>query len=153
MNTFIHKLITTSQQQQVQKLSVGAAIVHEKKLLVLKRRADDFMPNIYELPGGGLEKNESLIDALHREVAEETNCQIDAISGYIGHIDFPSSQGLLTRRFNFLVRPKLPLMIKLSEHDQYQWILPSEAHQHEITPQTRKIIALIQDNKIITIPL
>ena len=63
------------------------------------------MPNIYELPGGALESSESLLDALERELEEETSCQINKIIGYLGHIDFPSSAGLLTRRFNFLVQP------------------------------------------------
>lgn len=148
MNTFISDLIITAQKEQIQKLSVGAALLHEGKLLVLKRRSTDFMPNIYELPGGALEFNESLLDALERELAEETSCRINKIIGYVGHIDFPSSAGLLTRRFNFLVQPITPALIQLTEHDDYTWILPAEAEHYNITAQTRKIIALVRDNKI-----
>lgn len=35
--------------------------------------------NIYSLPGGGVEKGESLIDALKREILEETGCSCDRI--------------------------------------------------------------------------
>lgn len=143
MDTIIAELISKAAQDKVQKLSVGAAMIHNGKILILKRRSDDFMPNIYELPGGGLEKGETLIDAVKREIAEETNCAIDTIVQYIGHIDFLSSGGLLTRRFNFLVTLKLPFSITLSEHDDYCWIDPSEAHRYNITPQTQKIIASI----------
>jgi len=149
-NLFIANLVTTAQNDQVQKLSVGAAIIHEGKLLILKRCSDDFMPNIYELPGGGLEKDESLLNALERELLEETNCAIDKVIGYIGHIDFLSASGLRTRRFNFLVQPKLPLSVQLTEHEEYKWILPSDAEQYAITPQTRKMIAIVRDGAILS---
>lgn len=148
MDAFISNLISTALHDRVQKLSVGAAIAYEGKILILKRCPDDFMPNIYELPGGGIEMGESLLDALNREMLEETNCEVDKIVGYLGHIDFPSSTGLLTRRFNFLVKPKLPVLVQLTEHAGYQWILPTHADQYEITPQTRKIIALVRDEII-----
>lgn len=148
MNKVISNLINKAIIDKVQKLSVGAALFHENKLLILKRRADDFMPNIYELPGGGLEAGENLLNALEREIIEETNCNISNIIGYIDHIDFPSSTGLLTRRFNFLVQPKLPIIIKLSEHEEYKWILPYEADQYNITLKTKKIIKHLINNNI-----
>lgn len=142
---FTTQLIEIAQQEGVKKLSVGGALINDGKLLILKRCPDDFMPNIYELPGGGLENDESLIQALERELLEETNCHIEKIIGYIGHIDFLSSKGLLTRRFNFLVQPKLPLTIQLTEHQSYEWILPNDAADYNITPQTHKMIALVRD--------
>lgn len=148
MNKFIYRLVESAIHEHVQKLSVGAALVHEGKLLILKRRSDDFIPNIYELPGGGLEAGETLLNALNRELKEETNCNIDKIMGYIGYIDFPSSKGLLTRRFNFLVQPTLPLSIQLTEHADYKWILPVEAVQYHITQQTRKMIERIHKDNI-----
>jgi 8-oxo-dGTP diphosphatase len=134
------KLIQTAQKDGIKKLSVGAAIFHDGKILILQRKPDDFMPNIYELPGGGLESGESLFECLKREIREETNCTIKQIIGYIGYIDFLSSTGLPTRRFNFLVQPELPLIVELSEHQSYQWIFPTDARNYDITPQTQKII-------------
>lgn len=148
MHLFLEELIQQAQHDNVQKISVGAAIVEGNKILMLKRREDDFMPNIYELPGGGIEGTESLIDALKRELIEETNCTVDSVIGYIGAIDFPSSQGLPTRRFNFLVKPQLPFTVKLSEHADYQWISPDDAAQFSITNQTRRLIATVRDNNI-----
>ncbi len=143
MNIIIEELIIKAAQDKIQKLSVGAAILHNDRILILKRRSDDFMPNIYELPGGGLEKGETLLDAVKREITEETNCSIDTFIKYIGHIDFMSASDLLTRRFNFLVTPKLPFSIILSEHADYCWIERSDAINYNITPQTQKIIASV----------
>lgn len=143
MNNIAIELAAQALQDGVQKLSVGAVIVHHHKILILKRRADDFMPHIYELPGGGLEHNETLIDALKREIAEETNCTINTIIRYIGHIDFPSSTGLITRRFNFLVKPNEPFTLQLTEHADSRWIAPSETTSYNITQETQGIIAAI----------
>lgn len=142
MNKLVIELTEKAKQDNVSKLSVGAALIHNKQLLILKRMPTDFMPNIYELPGGALESGENLIQALERELEEETNCKIDKIVKYIDYIDFPSSTGKLTRRFNFLVYPKTPVSIILSEHSGYKWILPEEAPNYNITEQTQKIIAL-----------
>ncbi|MEX0849814.1 MAG: NUDIX domain-containing protein [Candidatus Dependentiae bacterium] len=148
MNFFFQKLIDQATDDGVQKLSIAGVIIHDQKLLVLKRLPDDFMPNIYELPGGGLECNETLLDALYREIKEETSCIIDHIVGYVGYIDFPSSSGKLTRRFNFLVKPKTPFLITLSEHADYAWISPEDADNYDITVQTKGIIACVKENKI-----
>ncbi len=148
MDIFISNLIDIAIQDNVKKLSVGAVILYENRILILKRCPDDFMPNIYELPGGGLEKGESLFDALERELIEETNFSINKVIGYIDHIDFSSYNGLLTRRFNFIVEPKLPLVIKLTEHVDHRWILPIESDQYEITTQTKKIIRNVYDDNI-----
>jgi len=44
----------------------------------------------YKIPGGGIDKCESLTDALRREVLEETGCEIETICG-IGEQEFESS--------------------------------------------------------------
>lgn len=144
-DTLEKELIESAIKDGVRKLSVGAAVINNSKLLILQRNPDDFMPNIYELPGGGLEGSESLLDALDRELFEETKCKIKKILGYIGHIDFLSSNQSLTRRFNFLVQPQIPLKVELSEHQSYAWILPSETIKYNITPQTQKIIKSAND--------
>lgn len=53
----------------------GPVIVENGKLLVNKDDKDDF----YKLPGGTVEKGDSLVDACHRETLEENNGKIEII--------------------------------------------------------------------------
>jgi len=54
-------------------VGVGAVVIDNDRLLVVKDR----LSNDYKLPGGHIEKKESLKNALKREVYEETGIDID----------------------------------------------------------------------------
>jgi len=59
-----------------------AVIIEDKKILLVHLEKT----NEYKFPGGGVETNESLIDALKREVLEESGKEVIE-SSYIGLID------------------------------------------------------------------
>jgi 8-oxo-dGTP diphosphatase len=52
---------------------------NENRVLLLKRSSyeDQWEPNKWSLPGGIINKNEKIIDALNREIKEETNIEIN----------------------------------------------------------------------------
>ena len=54
-------------------VGVGAIVMHNNRLLVIKDRLNAG----YKLPGGHIDKNESIKDALKREVEEETGVHIE----------------------------------------------------------------------------
>ncbi|MCL2017429.1 MAG: NUDIX domain-containing protein [Alphaproteobacteria bacterium] len=57
---------------QKTKLSTCALITHNDKFLVLQRSAsEDFLPLVWEFPGGSVEEHEEITDALFRELQEE----------------------------------------------------------------------------------
>ncbi|HEX3585052.1 MAG TPA: (deoxy)nucleoside triphosphate pyrophosphohydrolase [Candidatus Angelobacter sp.] len=58
---------------------VAALIVRESKILICQRTEDQAMPLKWEFPGGKVERDEDLKDALHRELDEELG--IDAVIG------------------------------------------------------------------------
>lgn len=58
---------------------VAALIIREEKILICQRTKDQTMPLKWEFPGGKVEPDEDLKDALHRELEEELG--IDAVIG------------------------------------------------------------------------
>jgi 8-oxo-dGTP diphosphatase len=57
--------------------SKGVIISPSNKILILRIQTGCHAEGIWDLPGGGVEDNESLIDCLKREVKEETNLDLD----------------------------------------------------------------------------
>jgi 8-oxo-dGTP diphosphatase len=51
---------------------VSAALVHDGKVLIVRRSADDdFLAGYYEMPGGKIENDETHEQAIVREMQEE----------------------------------------------------------------------------------
>ncbi|MGD2168868.1 MAG: NUDIX hydrolase [Chlamydiota bacterium] len=119
------ELVSQALRDDIQKVVVGGVILDKNKesVLLLKRHPSDFMPNIEELPSGGVHEGESLAEALVREVQEETTLEVELVQSYISSFDYHSQSGRLTRQFNFLVLPKLyePIVLIPEEHSSYLW--------------------------------
>jgi len=61
----------------VARIGVKALVVRDGRLLLLHRRDDlDLGPGAWDLPGGGVEVGERLVDALRRELREETGFRL-----------------------------------------------------------------------------
>lgn len=113
----------------ITKQVVGAVIPDAcGSVLLLHRRAEDYMGGLWELPSGGVEEGESLIEALHREVDEETGLHLDSVAEYLGHFDYLSGSGSKTRQFNFTVTAAGE-KVTLTEHDAHLWAGPVEQEQ------------------------
>lgn len=60
---------------------VGAIIENEQnEILCALRSTKMTLHNLWEFPGGKIEKGESISDAIVREIKEELNCDIEFIS-------------------------------------------------------------------------
>ena len=56
---------------------VRAAIMDDDRVLLMQRaKNDSYRPHAWELPGGKIDKGETPMQALHREVGEETGLRI-----------------------------------------------------------------------------
>ncbi|MBO1416450.1 NUDIX domain-containing protein, partial [Streptomyces sp. FH025] len=78
---------------------VAAAVInHDGRVLLVRRNPDDYMGGLWEIPSGTVEAGETILDALHRETAEETGLTVERVTGYIGHFDYENSRGGTTRQ-------------------------------------------------------
>ncbi len=133
----------------VQKIVVGAVICRGDAVLLLKRQADDFMGGLVELPSGTVDAGEDIIDALKREVREETGLEINDIDSFIGTFDYTSGSGKKTRQLNFLVYTDMrKIKLNPAEHTESYWLNPSDNtfESLNISNETKRIIQTAQSS-------
>jgi 8-oxo-dGTP diphosphatase len=125
-------------------LAVSAAIVRDGRVLIV-RRARPPARGLYTLPGGGVEVGESLVDAVAREVREETALEVLplGLAGYREAI-VRADDGRVERHFVILpfaarfMSGEIALNEELSEA---HWLAVSEVAPLETTAGLLEIIA------------
>lgn len=137
---FLAGLVSEARRDGVTRFVAAAAVVTDAdRVLLVRRKPDDFMGGMWEIPSGNVEEDESLLEALHRETVEETGLVIDGVHGYVGHFDYPNSRGGTTRQFNFAVTVDTTEPVVLTEHDAHQWALPDDLP--EVSGAVRELVA------------
>jgi len=140
------ELIEEAKKEGIGRFATGAVIIKDSKILLLKRKKDDFMGGIYELSGGKIEDNEEIDSSLKREIKEETGLEIKKIKQYLGFFHYKSKSGKKTRQFNFLIETDLG-DIKLSdEHEDFAWASKTELSNFNITDSVKEVLAKVDFN-------
>jgi ADP-ribose pyrophosphatase YjhB (NUDIX family) len=125
-------------------LAVSAAIVRDRKVLIV-RRARPPARGLYTLPGGGVEVGETLVEAVVREVREETALVVEpvALAGYREAIA-RDGDGRIERHFVILpfaarwIAGEAMLSHELSEA---MWLDPAALGGLDTTPGLAEIVA------------
>ncbi|MBA3239488.1 MAG: NUDIX hydrolase [Parachlamydiaceae bacterium] len=104
---------------------------HQDKILLLHRQDGKAEGNRWGIPGGKLNKNEPLIDAIAREVFEETGFQLDNEKiHYIGkvYIKVPNFD-FEYHMASYLDEIENPgnVKINIKEHKGFTWVNPKDA--------------------------
>lgn len=137
------ELIKAATDDGIERLVVAALLVRKNKVLLLRRKPEEFMGGMFELPSGKVEQGETLTGALKREVKEETGLTIQTVQDYLGNFDYQSGSGKSTRQFNYsvTVSPGKPVL-SLMEHDKYLWISPEKKDFVDISKDVSKVLAV-----------
>lgn len=93
-------------------------------LLVKRSVFEDKYAGMWEFPGGHVEKQEKICDAIKRELKEELNLELNTNFNLIGYSD-ELDNNVYTLELDFLVYvDKDKIKISLSdEHSEYKWVL------------------------------
>ena len=125
-------------------LAVSAAIVRDGKVLVVRRARQPAL-GIYTLPGGGVETGETLMQAVTREVREETSLDIEPVA-LAGHREaiVRDAQGRVERHFVilcFAARWRSGEPVLNEELDDARWLAPAELAGLRTTEGLAEIVA------------
>jgi 8-oxo-dGTP pyrophosphatase MutT (NUDIX family) len=117
-----------SEAEQAGRRCVAGAVIADTagRVLVMRRAPTcDFLPGCWDIVGGHVEAGEGLLDALAREVEEETGWTGAVPRSLLAVDEWRGSGGGLRREFDFLVavdgdldRPRLAP----AEHVEHRWI-------------------------------
>jgi ADP-ribose pyrophosphatase YjhB (NUDIX family) len=107
-------------------LAVSAAIVRDGKVLLVRRARNPAL-NLYTLPGGAVETGETLIEAITREVREETALTIEPVA-LAGHreVIVRDAQDRIERHFVIMcyaARWRAGEVVLNDELDDARWLL------------------------------
>ncbi|HSD98439.1 MAG TPA: NUDIX hydrolase [Patescibacteria group bacterium] len=138
--------------QQYQQSVVGGFILNDKKevLLVKRSNTDDFLPGLWELPGGGTDFGEHPIKALERELREEVGLEVIVEKPL--HVDdyFMENKDEKIHRVEIsflctLVNKEQEIILS-HEHQAYQWVAEQDVEKFELTDYMKKTITNCFEN-------
>jgi len=131
----------------IQKIVLAGAVAYQGKILVLQRsKDDDSYPGLWELPSGKREPFESSLDALQREVKEETGLSVEPLMP-VSLFEFTVEKENEIRdatQINYLVKVMTTPNVRLSEeHQNYAWISPGEINDYDFSDETKETIMTV----------
>ncbi|MCM2389627.1 NUDIX hydrolase [Streptomyces albipurpureus] len=109
---------------------VGALIRDPYDRIFVQRRSADrlLFPECWDVVGGAVEEGESLLDALHREIAEETGWRLHRVLARVAHEEW-TANGLRHIESDYVVEVDGDLSspeLEWDKHTDFAWIAAEE---------------------------
>ncbi len=121
-------------------ISTGVAVIKDNKILMVRRQSNDYLGGVYELPGGGVDDGETIIDGAIRELKEETGLDVSRIITTFPGFDYSTNKKPHVRQINLLVETKPAPVTLSSEHDDFIWIDESNLSGLNMTDSMTKCL-------------
>ena len=126
--------------------TVGALIFHPRSDDVLMVRTHKWS-NLWGIPGGKIKSGESSVEALRREIKEETNLDVADIRFVLVQDCIHSEEFYRDAHFillNYTCRATGPPDVRLNEEAQtFQWLPPRQALALPLNQPTRNLIEAV----------
>lgn len=121
--------------------TVGLVIRRREAILILKRRADDFLPNLWEVPGGHVDPGESVEEAAARELWEETGWRLLRLGPLLNTFTY-DGEGARTRQWNFAVTAAMTTPLVHPEHQAHRWVTRTTLNRYRMTADMHTLLTL-----------
>ena len=125
----------------MKKINVAAAIsVKNNKYFIAKRNKDKHLGGYFEFPGGKQNKNETLEEAVIREIKEELNVDI-IVNSKLGEEHYNDEKINVQLHYFFCSIVKGNII--LNEHEDSAWVSKEEFKNYEFAEGDKDIISLL----------
>lgn len=112
------------------RFAVEIIIEHQGKYLICKRRQDlKVAPEIWNVPGGKVKFNESMLEAVIRETKEETNLDLTDIE-CIGYQFFNQSHQRLVYTYYARINDISNMQVDFNEFEDFTWVNEKDLAQY-----------------------
>jgi 8-oxo-dGTP diphosphatase len=124
------------------RIFTAGVLVHEGRVLILKRKADDdTYPGLWDCLGGHFEAGESAEECMLREAREESGLEVTLVrSGRL--IEYSDVYGR-SIAVPFLLKSRKDKVL-LSEHSEYRWVRPEALRRYRKVPALTEGISIFQ---------
>ena len=114
---------------------VGAVVRDESGRILVVRRARPPSEGLWSIPGGRVEPGETLVEAVRREVREETGLDID-VEGILGRVDIPHGDTVYdVADFAARVSGNVPPLAAGDDAGEARWVTAAELSDLPTAPQ------------------
>ena len=123
---------------------VGCYLVHAQKILLLHRHPSKPQGGTWDTPGGKIHPSELVLDAVIREVHEETGLaivkdKIETLGTF--YVVYPDIHFVYhVHRYTFEIEPNIS--IESTAHTEYRWVTPQEALTMPLIPDEDTCISM-----------
>jgi len=137
MNNYVKTFLSLSQLKNTEKSNKAAGFLffcpEDNSIFLMKRSEKVSEPGVWSIPGGGVEKGETFLDAAKREVEEEAGSIpeflhiINNTLFQLNDFQYKTFVAEMSKEQKDSWKPKLNF-----EHDEYKWFdlndLPNKLH-------------------------
>ena len=117
-----------------------SVVEYQNKILITKRQNKNFLPGLWEFPGGKIEKKETATQAIIREVKEETNLTVSNPI-FLGNITHKYSHFGVNISF-FISFPKSIKSFNSSQ--EYRWIRIKDILNYPLPKANHKMLDILK---------
>lgn len=132
------------------KLQVGVKVLiknNDSQYLFLKRRtalSTDSGDVSWDIPGGRIEPDEALLDALRREVREEIGHELAGAPKLVASQDiFVEAHDLHVVRLTYVISENITKVVLSKEHNEYRWVNVSDLASIKTEPYLSEVLLTI----------
>ena len=119
----------------------AAIIIKDNKILIARRKDNQYFRDKWEFPGGKIEKGETPEECLQREVKEEFDITVRIDSFFMENIfQYPHMKIHLLTYLAYMQSGNL----KANEHEEYQWVSTSELNNFDFLEADEPIISRLK---------
>ena len=125
--------------------AVGCFIENNQEILLLHRQDSRPQGNTWGIPSGKINPEEKPLEAMVREIKEETSFELDPSKiRYFGktYVSYPEFD-FIYHLFHTSMNPRLKVELNDEEHKDYLWTAPTNAFDLDLVPDLDICIRMV----------